>query len=102
MKRIMDRFNCWMNAITFAEAGEWETARQMMPPAIKKPDARRLSWFERTFMAVAFAEEGLHDEAIEIMKTQKVAGHVSDDVMETLGLNGIRLTYGVVSMESIT
>ena len=60
MMGILDRFSCWMDAITFAEAGEWETARQMMPPAINRMDS--ISWFERTFMAVAFAEEGLHKD----------------------------------------
>ncbi|MBF0327765.1 MAG: hypothetical protein HQL10_01245 [Nitrospirae bacterium] len=99
MKQIFDTFSSWMNAVTFAEAGEFETARQMMPPA-KKED-NKLTWFEKSFMSVTFAEAGLHEEAVKIMNMQPVKNHESSDFLETIGLKGIRITYGIMPAQAI-
>ena len=69
MKPTVEQYKDWWNAVAFAEAGEWETAREMTPD----PGPRTTTdWLERIFIAVAFAEEGLHDEALQIATGNKV------------------------------
>ncbi|TAN41646.1 MAG: hypothetical protein EPN22_14255 [Nitrospirae bacterium] len=99
MKRIFDTFSSWMNAVTFAEAGEFETARQMMPTP--KKGNNQLTWFDRIFMSVTFAEAGLPEEAVEIMNLKPVKNYGSSDFLETIGLKGIRITYGTMPIEAI-
>ena len=36
MKKMLETFSNLMNAVTFAEAGEFDIARQMMPAFAKK------------------------------------------------------------------
>lgn len=86
----------WMNAITFAEAGEWATAREMMPDGMVN---KKISWFSSIFMAVAFAENDMRDDALSCLKATPVASHQYDDFMKTVGLAGIRMTYGVLAVE---
>jgi hypothetical protein len=40
MKRILERFEAMAMAVTFAEAGEWETAKQMMEKNNSKKNHR--------------------------------------------------------------
>lgn len=87
----------WMTAITFAEAGEWETAKNMMPVTIR---SRAISQFQKIFMAAAFAEEGLHAEAISLAEGLGPEAPKADDFLQSLGLGGIRMTYGVFATES--
>jgi hypothetical protein len=57
-------------AAAFAEAGEHETARQIMGET--RPQKReRLNWFERAMMAVTFAEANEHETARDIMREGK-------------------------------
>lgn len=62
MKALSDWFDRIMGAITFAEAGEFETARQMMGNNADSPS--ELSWVEKMSAAVALSEGGLHDDAL--------------------------------------
>jgi hypothetical protein len=59
----MEQYKDWWSAVAFAEVGEWDTAREMIPDS--KPNTE-IGWLGRIFAAVAFAEEGLHDEALRI------------------------------------
>ncbi len=86
----------WMTAITFAEAGEWESARQYMP----RPRRPRVSRLSRLFMAVTFAEAGLHEEALRHLGAERGPGSGANDLLANLGLRGVRMTYGVVAAES--
>lgn len=97
MKRSLNAFQKWMTAITFAEAGEWETARGMTPVGIR---SRAINQFQKIFMAAAFAEEGLHAEAITLAESPNLQAPNADDFLHSLGLGGIRMTYGVFATES--
>jgi len=87
MKTMQDRYQSWMNAITFAEAGEWDTAREMMPTdrPVTTP-----GWLEQMFMSVAFAEAGMHEEAVRYAveaekEQQKKCAKVSGPVRQFTG-----------------
>ncbi len=86
----------WTSAVTFAEAGEWETAREMIPDTLEN---REISSFSTTYMAAAFAEEGMPEEALRILDGQKGQSQQRDDFMEKVGLRGIRMTYGVLAVD---
>lgn len=95
MKNFFNTFQKVMMAATFAEAGEWNTAREMTP-AVKL--SIEPTWLDRIFMAVTFAESGLHDEALRF--TRKTTGKrgFNAAIAEDLGLRGVRLMYGTVSI----
>ena len=97
MNTSLNAFQKWMTAITFAEAGEWETAKNMIPVTIR---SRAISQFHKIFMAAAFAEEGLHAEAIRLAECPDLQAPSADDFLHSLGLGGIRMTYGVFATES--
>jgi len=61
MKNSLKKFQENMMAAVFAEAGEWDTAREMAPE-VELP--KEISWLDRVFAAITFAESDLHDEAI--------------------------------------
>jgi len=64
MGTTTERIQDWMKAITFAEAGEWETAQKMIPaPQLDN----RISTAERIFMAAAFAEAGEWETARQML-----------------------------------
>lgn len=95
--KTLTTFQKWMTAITFAEAGEWETARNMLPVSIR---SRAINQFQKIFMAAAFAEEGLHAEAMALAEGCSAQAPSGDDFLQSLGLGGIRMTYGVFATES--
>ncbi|GEM_PF-927864 len=64
MKKFTRTLQNLLTAITYAEAGEWETARRMLP---NEPANRKIGCFGKTFMAAAFAEEGLDGTARELI-----------------------------------
>ena len=68
MKQTMEQHKDWWSAVAFAEVGEWDTAREMIP--VSEPNTE-IGWLGRIFAAVAFAEEGLHDEALQIAAGNK-------------------------------
>jgi len=85
----------WTTAITFAEAGEWETALSYLPPSQR---SRLAIWLERTTMAVTFAEGGMPEEAQRyITPAPTKAPAATRNFLELCGLNQAHLTYGVVS-----
>lgn len=98
MKKTLNTFQKWMTAITFAEAGEWDMAREMSPP-VSVP-SRKISQIEQTFMAAAFAEAGLYDEAVRMAEGLSYQAHVPDNFLQSLGLGGVRVTYGVLVVGS--
>jgi len=97
MKTTLSTLQKWLTAITFAEAGEWESARQMSPLVALN---RKVNRFDRVFMAASFAEAGLHAEACVMAQTGSCKAGEADDFFASLGLAGIRMTYGVLAVES--
>ena len=85
-------------AAAFAEAGEWETARSMMPQTFQSKFAQ---FFEQTFMAVAFAEESMHDEAHRIIGKTSQPTNRAENFLNSVGLRGVRMTYGILQEEAI-
>ena len=85
-----------MTAITFAEAGEWETAIEMLPPSRKKGT----SFMEKMFMAVTFAEAGMPEEARRIINAPEPSPFELDDFFAKIGLKGVPVTYGVFHVEA--
>lgn len=96
MKNIINSFQKIMLAATFAEAGEWNTAREMTPDVelSKEP-----TWLDRIFMAVTFAESGLRNDAIRFLELVEYTNRgFNSTAAHDLGLHGIRLTYGTVTI----
>lgn len=85
----------WTTAVTFAEAGEWETARAFMPATRR---SRLAAWLERTAMAVTFAEAGLPEAALQYAAPAAPATPAAArNFLELCGLDRAHLTYAVVS-----
>lgn len=97
MKHETDNNRSWMSAVTFAEAGEWETARSMIPLPTK---SRWAEIFEQTFMAAAFAEEGMHEEAQRLIAPEQQGKRIRK-FLESTGLRHARMTYGVLHERAI-
>ena len=93
MKHETHTERCWMDAVTFAEAGEWETARTMIPLPSK---SKWSELFEKVFMAVAFAEEGMPEEAKRIMGAKPAVPKRINNFLHSIGLQNARMAYGVL------
>jgi hypothetical protein len=93
MKNETENERSWMVAVTFAEAGEWETARAMTPLPRKSKWA---AFLEQAFMAVAYAEEGMHEEAQRIVGMKQRPPKRISSFIESLGLQNARLAYGIM------
>jgi hypothetical protein len=96
MKQIVTKFQKIMAAAAFAEAGEWDAARELTPNAEL---SREPIWLSKVFMAITFAESGLHDEAIRLLGPRRPErSDFNGALAASLGLKGIRLMYGTVSI----
>jgi hypothetical protein len=95
MKRMLEKFQKMAMSATFAEAGEWDTARELLPES--KPRTS-LNWLESHFSAVAFAESGLPEEAVRISSGRENFRSPGNDFYETLGLKGVHLSFGYVTV----
>lgn len=91
-------------AAAFAEAGEHETALKFadIKPSNKPGKVSKfLKGMDTYFSAVAFAEADCHDVAREYLGKSKSPARSSqplDDFLETIGLQGVRVSYGVVTI----
>lgn len=94
MKNEKNSDRSWMSAVTFAEAGEWETARAMTPLPGK---SRWADLFEQTFMAVAFAEEGMHEEAKRLADMKQQSQNGIHNFLDSIGLRrDVRMAYAIL------
>jgi len=94
MKPVKDEQSSWMTAITFAEAGEWQTALELIGVG---GSGRMNRMVEKHFTAAAFAEAGLHEEALEILDGRMKPGKDINDFLVAIGLHDVRVTYAVLS-----
>ena len=96
MKNFSQKFQKIMMAAPFAEAGEWDTAKDMTPD----PDiSLEPTWLNKVFMAATFAESGLYDEALNFLEPRVYGNRgFNAAISKDLGLQGIRLLYGTVSI----
>ncbi len=97
MKRIFERFQQYMVAATFAEAGEWETARRQAParPASRVPEGR-ITPFDTLFTAITFAEHGMADQALRLVNPRPRQSWGLPNPLNELGLQGAYLVYGTI------
>ncbi len=95
MKNLITKFQKIMAAAAFAEAGEWNTAREMTPEI---EIAREPVWLNKVFTAITFAEAGLHDEALFFLEPAAAVKNRSATLAADLGLKGVQLIYGTVSI----
>lgn len=93
MKKLLETIERTLDAITFAEAGEWDTARGMLPASRPKGLGR----LERVFMAAAYAEEGLHEEALRVMRFSDPAPFDMNEFFSAVGLKGASVRVGVLN-----
>lgn len=94
MKNETNSDRSWMGAVTFAEAGEWETACALVPLPTK---SRWAVFFEQTMMAVAFAEEGLHEEARRQVGMRQQPRQRINNFLDAIGLRrDARMTYAIL------
>ena len=86
MKATFNKFMKTMTAAAFAEAGEWNTAIEMLPASEPRGI---ISWLDRQMMAITFAESGLYDEAVSVseteLSTQKTAKSKKHDIRKAYG-----------------
>lgn len=96
MKKFFNKFQNIMMAATFAEAGEWNTAKEMTPDIEL---SREPTWLDKVFMSVTFAESGLQEDALRLLRP-KTSGNrgFNSSIAEDLGLQGVRLLYGTVTI----
>lgn len=97
MKSETENDRSWMSAVTFAEAGEWETARTMIPLPRKR--GKWAAFLEQTFMAVAFAEEGMPEEAMRLVGAKGHQPRRMTTFLDSIGLRDVKMAYGILPEE---
>jgi len=96
MKKFIHKFQNTMISATFAEAGEWDSAREMAPETHL---SRQPSWLNKVFMAITFAESGMRDEALNFLEPARTGNRgFNSATLNDIGLKGIQLAYGTVSI----
>lgn len=101
MKKWKETLEKMFMAVTFAEAGERETA---VAVAGIEPDpgwaGRLFKAAENSFVAAAFAESGCPETALDFMS--KVASRPGKQTLEgflrNVGLQDVRIRYGLVTV----
>jgi len=94
LKNLATKFEHAMNAITFAESGEAETARNMLNETkasvkMKKAADVRIGSFARShdtaMEAITFAEAGEHQHAQEVLKAARIEKEMEKEKILVVG-----------------
>ncbi len=98
MKNLTNENRNWAVAAAFAEAGEWDTAREMIPEG--NVQSNEVGWLQRIFVAITFAEADMAEEAVAMMYPETApVGRRQVSFEEELGLKGAYITLGVVALD---
>ena len=96
MKNFIQKFQDTMISATFAEAGEWDAAREMAP---EHHLSRKPTWLNKVFMAITFAESGMREEALSFLEPAGTGNRGFNSAsLNDIGLKGVQLAYGTVSI----
>ncbi len=99
MRSIFAKFEKIFAAAAFAEAGEHETAREIAgfpPPTSTTSLSEKL---DSLMLAVTFAEANCHETALEYLSRSKGSKpEAKSSFAEAVGLQGIRIWYGVAEL----
>jgi len=90
MEDLRERIEDWLTAVTFAEAGEHETALKL---AGHKPVQKKRSSLDNLMTAITFAEAGLTDAAREFLGSKE-----SVQQPMQLDLPGVKIWYGMATI----
>ena len=106
MRKWIENIEKTFAAVSFAEAGEHDTAMEI---AAIKPNRSKVPKFlkaiRKIFVAITYAEAGCHDMALEFLgkDTVKSSKHSLKSneqslktFLNTVGLKGVRISYGLV------
>jgi hypothetical protein len=83
-------------SVSFAEAGEHQTALRIL--GLSPRPAKGMGWsWDKVFASVTFAEADCPELAREFMEKRKVPERVEslDAFLETIGLKGVEVCYGM-------
>jgi len=99
VKKWINKLEKTFAAVSFAEAGEHNTAIQMagLKPYGRKKMFDFSTYLDRIFAAVSFAEAGCPEIAQEFISKNIRPKDVKsiDAFLETVGLQGVRVSYGL-------
>jgi len=97
--RLLKKLEKVFAAVAFAEAGEHEYARRIMGYASPPREASILDRISKLAMAVTFAEANCHETALDMLGGNKpVKNKAVPSFAKVVGLEGIRIRYGVVEV----
>jgi hypothetical protein len=98
IKKLYRNLENLFTAAAFAEAGEHESAREVMgyeTPARRTSVASKL---QSMAMAVSFAEADCHEAALEILANDGSSKKAqTPSFLETVGLQGVQVKYCVAA-----
>ncbi|MFH1993970.1 MAG: hypothetical protein ABIK98_16440 [Pseudomonadota bacterium] len=98
MGKWMETIQKTFAAVSFAEAGEHDTAMEMagIKPNWSKVSLLSKAW-DNIFAAVTFAEAGCADRALEFVgaKTARRDVRSLEIFLKDVGLQGVRVRYGL-------
>ena len=90
MKGLRQRIEDWLTAVTFAEAGEHETALRLIDRQVAR---KKRSTLDDLMTAITFAEAGLVETAREFLQAKDP---VPDPIH--LELPGVKIWYGMATI----
>lgn len=99
MNRWIKKLEEVFAAVSFAEIGEHETARELAGIRVR-PAKGVLNAWDRTFAAVSFAEAGWRETALETLegKTARKRENSLESFLSTVGLGNARFSYGLAKI----
>ena len=101
VRKWIDKIEKTFAAVAFAEAGEHETAMKIaeIQPSVSTRFSDFLKSFDKYFSAITFAEADCHEMAREYLEESAIQNSRQplEDFLETIGLQGVRVSYGFVT-----